>query len=94
MQSLSNISGVKPVVWRSPSWEWSDRTLDYLLETGINFGQFFDRGARIAMCATAPLPLVELPVHGTCRRAPHYTAGRSACRAHRTRSRRVVARGI
>ena len=98
MQSLSNITGVKPVVWRSPSWEWSDRTLDYLLETGITISaNFFDRVRPYRHLRDGkPLPLVELPVQWHLADAPYFMYGGQIGRvvAHRTRSRRVVARRI
>ena len=86
MQSLSSITGVKPLVWRSPSWEWSDRTLDYLLEAGITTSaNFFDRVRPYRhVRGGKPLPLVELPVQWHLADAPYFMYGGQIGRVIRT----------
>ena len=60
--------------WRSPSWEWSDRTLDYLLEAGITISaNYFDRVRPYRHVRDGkPLPLVELPVQWHLADAPYF----------------------
>ena len=86
MQSLSDITGEKPLTWRSPSWEWSDRTLDYLLEAGITVSaNFFDRVRPYRHERNGkPLSLVELPVQWHLADAPYFMYGGQIGRVVRT----------
>ena len=86
MEALSNITGVKPVAWRSPSWEWSDRTLDYLLDAGVTISaNFHDRVRPYRHQRDGkPLPLVELPVQWHLADAPYFMYGGQIGRTIRT----------
>lgn len=77
LAALARITGERPVSWRSPSWEFSPRTLDLLLKHGIGVSANFhdalrpcrhERGGR-------PLPLVALPVQWHLADAPHFLYG-------------------
>jgi peptidoglycan-N-acetylglucosamine deacetylase len=77
---------VRPTVWRSPSWEWSDRTLDLLLETGVHVSANFHDRARPYRHQREgkPLPLVELPVQWHLADAPYFMYGGQLGRVIRT----------
>ena len=61
---LEHVLGRRPVTWRSPSWEFSAHTIDYLLDEGISVSTNFHDSTRPYrhMRGGQPLPLVELPV--------------------------------
>jgi peptidoglycan-N-acetylglucosamine deacetylase len=86
IDSLHKISGVRPTAWRSPSWEWSDRTLDLLLETGVEVSANFHDRARPYRHQRdgKPLPLVELPVQWHLADAPYFMYGGQLGRVIRT----------
>jgi len=86
MDALSHITGIKPVAWRSPSWEWSDRTLEYLLEAGVtSSANFHDRIRPYRHERDGkPLPLVELPVQWHLADAPYFMYGGQIGRVIRT----------
>ncbi len=77
IDSLERIVGYRPVSWRSPSWEWSDRTLDLLLEAGVTAStNFHDRVRPYRHERNGkPLPLVELPVQWHLADAPYFMYG-------------------
>lgn len=64
LDALERITGLRPITWRSPSWEWTPATHDILLSEGIAIStNFHDRlGPYRHHDDGAPLPLVELPV--------------------------------
>lgn len=77
MESLAKIVGYKPTAWRSPSWEWSDQTLDLLLEEGVSVSANFHDRARPYRHERdgRKLPLVELPVQWHLADAPYFMYG-------------------
>lgn len=77
IDSLANIVGHKPTTWRSPSWEWSGRTLDLLLAEGVTVSANFHDQARPYRHERDghKLPLVELPVQWHLADAPYFMYG-------------------
>lgn len=86
IEALQQITGERTTTWRSPSWEWSDRTLDLLLETGVKTSaNFFDRLRPYRHQRNGkPLPLVELPVQWHLADAPYFMYGGQIGRVIRT----------
>lgn len=86
IETLAAITGMRPGTWRSPSWEWSERTLDLLLETGVTVSANFHDRARPYRHQRdgRPLPLVELPVQWHLADAPYFMYGGQIGRVIRT----------
>ena len=86
IDALANVTGVRPSAWRSPSWEWSERTLDLLLETGVTVSANFHDRIRPYRHERdgKPLPLVELPVQWHLADAPYFMYGGQIGRVIRT----------
>jgi peptidoglycan/xylan/chitin deacetylase (PgdA/CDA1 family) len=77
LESLERITGTRPVTWRSPSWEFSPRTLDLLLKHGVKVSTNYHDALRPYrhMREGMPLPLVELPVQWHLADAPYFLYG-------------------
>lgn len=77
IDALERVVAYRPVTWRSPSWEWSDRTLDLLLDAGVTVSaNFHDRVRPYRHERNGhPLPLVELPVQWHLADAPYFMYG-------------------
>lgn len=77
MESLAAITGAMPTIWRSPSWEWSARTLDLILAHGVTIStNFHDRSRPYRhMKDGRPTALVELPVQWHLADAPFFSYG-------------------
>lgn len=77
LNALSEITGVQPISWRSPSWEFSPNTIDLLLESGVQISaNFMDRSRPYRHYRDGvPLPLVELPVQWHLADAPYFLFG-------------------
>jgi len=77
IDSVERITGERPVAWRSPSWEWSDRTLDLLLENGVTVSANFHDALRPYRHRRdgVAVPLVELPVQWHLADAPYFLYG-------------------
>jgi peptidoglycan/xylan/chitin deacetylase (PgdA/CDA1 family) len=77
IDSLAKVAGYRPATWRSPSWEWSDRTLNLLLDEGITVSANFHDRARPYRHERdgQKLPLVELPVQWHLADAPYFMYG-------------------
>lgn len=86
IDALERIAGYRPQVWRSPSWEWSEHTLELLLEAGVTVSANFHDRARPYRHERAgkPLPLVELPVQWHLADAPYFMYGGQIGRVIRT----------
>lgn len=77
IDALERIIGRRPVAWRSPSWEFTDRTLDLLAESGVTVSTSFHdrlRPYRHHRNGRA-LPVVELPVQWHLADAPYFLYG-------------------
>lgn len=64
IRTLTEITGVRPVGFRAPSWNFSEHMLDYLLEFGFVYDSSLmadDRPYEV-MAKGKPTGLVELPV--------------------------------
>lgn len=84
--AIERIIGRRPTTWRSPSWEWSEHTLDLILAEGITVStNFHDRAGpyRHSRDGVA-LPLVELPVQWHLADAPYFMHGGRMERVIRT----------
>jgi len=77
IDALEGLTGSRPTVWRSASWEWSAHSLDLALEAGVTVStNFQDRSCPYRHTRDgAPLPLVELPVHWHLADAPYFLYG-------------------
>jgi peptidoglycan/xylan/chitin deacetylase (PgdA/CDA1 family) len=77
LDALERITGTRPVTWRSPSWEFSARTLDLLLKHGITVSTNYHDALRPYRHIRdgKPLPLVELPVQWHLADAPYFLFG-------------------
>ena len=77
IDALERVVAYRPVTWRSPSWEWSDRTLDLLLDAGVTVSaNFHDRARPYRHERNGErLPLVELPVQWHLADAPYFMYG-------------------
>lgn len=86
IESIERIAGTRPVTWRSPSWDWTEATLDLLLAEGIAVStNFHDRaGPYRHMRDDTALPLVELPVQWHLADAPYFIHGGRMERVVRT----------
>ena len=83
---VERITGRRPITWRSPSWDWSENTLDLLLAEGIAVStNFHDRlGPYRHHLNGKALPLVELPVQWHLSEAPFFIHGGRMERVVRT----------
>jgi peptidoglycan/xylan/chitin deacetylase (PgdA/CDA1 family) len=86
IDALEKIVGYRPLTWRSPSWEWSERTFDLLLEAGVSVSANFHDRVRPYRHERdgKPLPLVELPVQWHLADAPYFMYGGQIGRAIRS----------
>jgi peptidoglycan/xylan/chitin deacetylase (PgdA/CDA1 family) len=78
--------GERPTLWRSPSWEWSDKTMQLLLDEGITVSaNFHDRLRPYRHMKNGnPVPLVEIPVQWHLADAPFFSYGGQVGRIVRT----------
>lgn len=74
MDAIERACGHRPVTWRSPSWEFTTRTIDLLLATGVkNSTNLHDRSRPYRhQRAGQSLALVELPVEWHLADAPYF----------------------
>lgn len=74
IDALERITGTRPTTWRSASWEFSDHTLDLLLEAGVTCSANYHDTARPYRHRRdgVALPLVELPVQWFLADAPYF----------------------
>ncbi|MGE4337066.1 MAG: polysaccharide deacetylase family protein [Pigmentiphaga sp.] len=77
IEAIETLTGARPCTWRSPSWDWSDHTLDLLLAEGVTVStNFHDSVAPYRHQQDGrPLPLVELPVQWHLADAPYFIHG-------------------
>jgi peptidoglycan/xylan/chitin deacetylase (PgdA/CDA1 family) len=74
IDALERITGVRPTTWRSASWEFSENTLDLLLEAGVAVSANYHDTSRPYRHVRdgKPLPIVELPVQWHLADAPYF----------------------
>jgi peptidoglycan/xylan/chitin deacetylase (PgdA/CDA1 family) len=77
LDALKAITGTRPVVWRSPSWEFSPRTMDLLLREQVTVSTNYHDALRPYrhLRDGKPLPIVELPVQWHLADAPYFLYG-------------------
>jgi peptidoglycan/xylan/chitin deacetylase (PgdA/CDA1 family) len=77
IDSLEAVLGRRPTLWRSAGWDWSERTLDLVLDAGVDVSTNFHDRARPYrhIRAGQPVPLVEIPVQWHLADAPFFTYG-------------------
>ncbi len=80
--------GVRPKTWRSASWEFSENTIDLMLEAGVRVSaNYQDRSRPYRLTRDGEvLPIVELPVHWHLADAPYFLYGGLPGRAPRPAS--------
>ena len=71
---LKGITGVAPVGYRSPSWELSEHSLDYLASLGFEYDTSLmgDDAPYMVEAPAAGKQLVELPIHWLLDDAPNF----------------------
>lgn len=77
LDAVARVTGQRPVSWRSPSWEFSSRTIDLLIKHGVTVSTNYHDALRPYrhMRDGKPLPLVELPVQWHLADAPFFLYG-------------------
>ncbi|MBI4183192.1 MAG: polysaccharide deacetylase [Proteobacteria bacterium] len=77
IEAVERVTRVRPPTWRSPSWEFSEHTLDLLVEAGVMASaNFHDRLRPYRHVRDGlPLPVVELPVQWHLADAPYFLYG-------------------
>ena len=77
IDALEKITGVRPTTWRSPSWEFTEHTVDLMLEAGITVSaNYHDRIRPYRRTRDGEdLPIVELPVQWHLADAPYFLYG-------------------
>ncbi|MEW6121723.1 MAG: polysaccharide deacetylase family protein [Pseudomonadota bacterium] len=77
IEALEKVLGTRPTAWRSAGWDWSERTLDLVLDEGVTVSTNFHDRARPYrhMKDGVPVPLVEVPVQWHLADAPFFTYG-------------------
>ncbi|MBI4200752.1 MAG: polysaccharide deacetylase [Chloroflexi bacterium] len=70
---LQELTGQRPLGYRSPSWELSERSLDLLTERGFIYDSSLMGNDIPYFVPTSRGRLVELPVHWSLDDAPYYT---------------------
>jgi peptidoglycan/xylan/chitin deacetylase (PgdA/CDA1 family) len=78
IDALEKITGERPATWRSASWEFTENTLDLLIEAGITVSANYHDTSRPYRHERdgKPLPIVELPVQWHLTTAPFPAACR------------------
>jgi peptidoglycan/xylan/chitin deacetylase (PgdA/CDA1 family) len=87
---LERITGSRPLGYRSPSWELSDRTLDLLAERGFVYDSSLMGNDVPYSVGTPTGPLVELPVHWSLDDVPYNSWSPAAGRTSTLSSPKVV----
>jgi peptidoglycan-N-acetylglucosamine deacetylase len=74
IDALERITGERPATWRSASWEFTENTLDLLIEAGITVSANYHDTSRPYRRERdgKPLPIVELPVQWHLADAPYF----------------------
>jgi peptidoglycan/xylan/chitin deacetylase (PgdA/CDA1 family) len=77
IDALKKITGVRPTTWRSPSCEFTEHTMDLMLEAGVTVSANYHDRIRPYRHSRdgAPLPIVELPVQRHLADAPYFRYG-------------------
>lgn len=88
MDALAEITGERATTWRSASWEFSQSTIDLMLEAGISISANYQDRSRAYRLQQGgeDLPIVELPVHWHLADAPYFLFGGLPGRAPRAAS--------
>jgi peptidoglycan/xylan/chitin deacetylase (PgdA/CDA1 family) len=78
--------GERPTLWRSPAWDWSERTLQLLLDEGVDVSANFHDSLRPYrhLKNGKPVPLVEIPVQWHLADNPFFFHGGQPGRVIRT----------
>ncbi len=87
IEALERVVGVRPNAWRAPAWEWSERTLDLLVEAGVTVSTNFHDALRPYrhQANGRPTQVLELPVQWHLADAPYFSfGGRGSTRAIRS----------
>jgi len=86
IDAVERAVGARPKAWRSASWEFSENTIDLMLEAGVEISaNYQDRSRPYRLERDGEtLPIVELPVHWHLADAPYFLYGGLPGRAPRT----------
>ena len=77
IDALETVIGERPRTWRAPSWEFTEHSIDLMLEAAVEVSTNYQdrsRPYRLTRDGTA-LPIVELPVHWHLADAPYFLYG-------------------
>lgn len=77
LDAIAGITGRRPLSWRSPSWEFTEHTVDLLIEAGVEVSaNFADRSRPYRHLRNGePIALVEVPVQWHLADAPYFLYG-------------------
>ena len=77
IEAIERITKIRPRIWRSPSWEWSPRSMDLMLANGVDISTNFHDTLRPYRHTRdgKPVSLVELPVQWHLADAPYFRYG-------------------
>jgi peptidoglycan-N-acetylglucosamine deacetylase len=91
-ESLAEITGVRPTGIRTPSWDFSDSTLDTIRELGFDYDSSLmaDDEPYEIVANGSPTGLVEIPVDWIRDDAPYFTMDRYGSVRPHTRPRDVL----
>jgi len=70
---LKRLTGKAPVGYRSPAWELSEKSLEYLASLGFHYDSSLMGDDAPYKVETSKGPLVELPIHWLLDDAPHFS---------------------
>ncbi|MDP6390072.1 MAG: polysaccharide deacetylase family protein [Alphaproteobacteria bacterium] len=75
--ALERIAGERPRTWRSPSWEFTENTMDLMIAAGVTISANYQDSSRPYRHTRdgEALPVVELPVHWHLADAPYFLYG-------------------
>jgi peptidoglycan/xylan/chitin deacetylase (PgdA/CDA1 family) len=92
LDTLEKITGVRPVGLRTPSWDFSDVTLDIIIELGLRYDSSLmaDDDCYEILADGVPTGIVELPVEWIRDDAPYFTMDRHGTSRPHTPPRDVL----
>ncbi len=92
LDTLEEVTGVRPVGVRTPSWDFSDTTLDIIRELGLRYDSSLmaDDDCYELLAGGEPTGIVEVPVEWIRDDAPYFTMERHSAMRPYTPPREVL----